>query len=105
MKFGQKVNLLLEKKNMKPCKLATKSGLTPVAISKILSSENEPKWDTAQRIIASFPDVNLSYWHSDDGKELDTNKVASELADICEHSSLFNEKVKKTLFQAAKLLS
>jgi transcriptional regulator with XRE-family HTH domain len=105
MKFGKKLDRLLQKNNMKSCALAIKSGLTPAAISKILSSENEPKWDTAQRIIASFPDTNLSYWHNENGEEINQSKVANELAEICQHSTLFNDSVKKTLFNAAKLLS
>jgi transcriptional regulator with XRE-family HTH domain len=104
MKFGKKLEKLLTAKKVKPCKLSKLTGLTPAAISKILSSGNEPKWETAQKIIQAFPDVSLRYWH-EDKKACDNNEVAEKLIELSECKAAFSKEAIKTFIDAAKLLA
>lgn len=105
MKFSEKLNELLTSKELKPCKLSKLTGLTPSAISKILSGESEPKWETAQKIINAFPDVSLNYWHDDNYKACDNSKIAKKLIELSTHKIAFSDEVIKTCIDAAKLLS
>lgn len=105
MSFAEKLDNILIQKKMKHCQLAEVSGLTPAAISKILSSQNEPRWSTAQKIIQAFPDIDLRYWLDENPCEKEDKSIASKLAKLSKKTDIFNDDMIKLFGQAAKIIA
>ena len=105
MKFSKKLEVIMTKRNMKGCELSDLSGLTPAAISKILSGENEPRWPSVQKIIKSFPDVDIRYWLDEHLCEDKDKEIASKLGKLSKNTDVFSPSLIAVFKSAAKIIA
>jgi transcriptional regulator with XRE-family HTH domain len=105
MTFAEKLEAILEARNMKSCELAELSELTPAAVSKILSGKNEPRWPSVQKIIKVFPDVDLRYWLDEHLCEKKDKAVASQLRKLSKMKHIFSPEMTETFESAAKIIA
>jgi predicted transcriptional regulator len=101
--FSQKLQMLLDSRDIKAIELSRISNVTAAGISKNLKHNSDPMWNTALKIINSFPEVPISYWFD---QQIESNdKLAIELSRLATDCWALNEHVRKTLIDASKALA
>ena len=81
-----RIKIWIESKGLKSSSFADKIGVNRATISHILSGRNKPSIDFLQKMIASFPDLNLNWIVSGEGFMYTSNET---------NDSLHFKKIKK----------
>lgn len=81
-----RIKIWIESKGLKSSSFADKIGVNRATISHILSGRNKPSIDFLQKMIFSFPDLNLNWIVSGEGF-MNINNETKE--------GLYSKKVKK----------
>ena len=81
-----RIKIWIESKGLKSSSFADKIGVNRATISHILSGRNKPSIDFLQKMISSFPDLNLNWIVSGEGFMYTSNET---------NESLHSKKIKK----------
>ena len=81
-----RIKIWIESKGLKSSSFADKIGVNRATISHILSGRNKPSIDFLQKMIFSFPDLNLNWIVSGEGFMNKNNET---------NESLLSKKIKK----------
>ena len=81
-----RIKIWIESKGLKSSSFADKIGVNRATISHILSGRNKPSIDFLQKMIFSFPDLNLNWIVSGEGFMCISNE---------KNESLHSKKIKK----------
>jgi len=81
-----RIKIWIESKGLKSSSFADKIGVNRATISHILSGRNKPSIDFLQKMISSFPDLNLNWIVSGEGFMNTSNET---------NESLHSKKIKK----------
>ncbi len=91
----EKLQLLMERLQLKPGQFARMLDVNPAIISHILAERNKPGVDLLQRILSNFPQVNPDWLLLDSG-EMFRNPQSSKNTTAPERST--SEQSEQTLF-------
>jgi DNA-binding XRE family transcriptional regulator len=95
--------MLLDSRDIKASELSRIIDVTAAGISEILKHNSDPMWNTALKIINSFPENPISYWFD---QAIESNdKLALEFSRLAKDCWALNEDVRKTLIDASKALA
>lgn len=72
-----RINLLLQAKNITARQFAEEIGIQPSGISHILSGRNNPSLDFVMKVIKRWPEINISWLMFGKGEMYDHNSNAS----------------------------
>jgi len=90
---------ILEDKNLSPTGLARLIGVQPSTISHILSGRNKPGFDFLHALLKAFPDISATWLITGQGPVYTSQISASEATNVIkkEEPRLFGESASETL--------
>lgn len=90
MNLSQKIELLIQRKQISSSQFADKIGIPRSSVSHILSGRNKPSLDVVQKILKAFPELTAEELLFDD-RLLSLNSSAAPKLDLTQSSpSLFD---------------
>ncbi len=94
----EKLQLLMERLQLKPGQFARMLDVNPAIISHILAERNKPGVDLLQRILSNFPQVSPDWLLLDSG-EMFRNPLSNKNSTVPERST--SEQSEQTLFASS----
>lgn len=96
-----RINLILQTKNMSASEFANKIGVQRSNVSHVLSGRNRPSLDFIQKILKRFPDINADWLLLEKGSmyekkdlfsDVNNSKIASNNAQKPRERNLFSDQ-------------
>jgi len=86
-----RIKLILEENRLQPSSFADAIQVSRGTISHILSGRNNPRKDTIDKILKTFPDISKEWFYSGEGP-MYKRRIVAEQASASGQLDLFNEK-------------
>jgi len=84
-----RIQRIIDDKNLTPSRFADEVGLNRPAVSHILNGRNNPGLDALQRILARFKDINAAWLISGNGPMYNTGYVESKTPSLFDENPEF----------------